>query len=447
MNAESLAPFQAAFLDRFRAEESASCHMLVAPPGFGKTFLAIHIASAMLKESASARVLMLAPNSMMAEHFAQKIQEGGADAISVDKRRFRELAASAPKGGALWPSGRVIVISVDIAKQEDVAQAIIETSWDLIIWDEAHRIVGLRKQLLELLLRIGVASRLLLLTATPDGLSIDGLDVTTWERNGIAPAVQKSLCTVEYERHPDEVVALTALTDFILCLPETAEGRLLAGSLQDSASSSYSALENLIFLIGSAERFREIRNFLSNGQMSEETQSNAPSIETVVVWSKVLESLDAISVDSKLEALKSILLQQIAYSDQVSRRVCILTAFKDTASYIQSALRDFDVSIECIHEGTTLEGRYRAESHFLGGDVVLILTDAAAQDLELREADFLIHYDLPREDLQFEMRVGQFDTVSRTKPLAMCVLHDILNSWKPETESQMRLGFLAGSRS
>src|SRR5439155_14514847 len=107
-------------------------------------------------------------------------------------------------GEGEWQPG-VYVVSLDLAKRQDVGGALGASVWDLVIVDEAHALIGSRAELATNLADSPRVRSLVLLSALPlKHEPLAGLvQAVRWKRSDGRPA-QRSRVVVAYHRTPSE---------------------------------------------------------------------------------------------------------------------------------------------------------------------------------------------------------------------------------------------------
>lgn len=168
---KGLLPHQAQFALSFIEDEAEPYQELVAPVGVGKTRLASVIITFELEETANKRVLILAPASLLSQWQFELTSQLSSTAVGVkpllvDRKTFLDLELNAAKGEPIWPASAIILMSMDLAKREDIAPKLTNTKWDLVIVDESHLLTGKRESLFKELKTSGKVRRALLLTAS-----------------------------------------------------------------------------------------------------------------------------------------------------------------------------------------------------------------------------------------------------------------------------------------
>lgn len=420
-------PHQAEFAASFFAPESAKNHMLVSGPGFGKSFVTSAMLSHALREGLASRVILLAP-AMLLPQWEDQIERSAPNAsvLRVDRRRLRELEATNPGVDDFWPNRAVVLMSIDLAKQSDVSSRLAQSQWDFLIADEAQnfRASTRRRVLIEELLNASPKARSLLLQSgwSSDDVPLGDAAVTRWSReqlrdNDGGPLFpQVRFEWVSYRRREDETTVLHELQRHLAPLSGNQQLRFLCTILSQLASSSLFALEQ------SLRRMRQRQKELGHGlttaaaaQPDAEVQ-DAESGELEVgspllrapnfaeATDILLERLEQVATDSKADALTHFL--QAHGVSGAGGRVCVLTRFVDTATYLVSLLADCGLPARVLTGRLSFEEGSRVLDSFTSEGGVLVST--LATDSPLPEAAVVVFYDLPLDPAVFDAQVGRF---------------------------------------
>ena len=146
--------------------------LLADDPGAGKTIMAGLLMRELMQRGEVKRVLVLCPKALT-DQWRREMWE-----------RFRERFVlvtgeyiASRRGQNLWVESDLVVASVDLAVQDHVRPSIDQSQWDLIIFDEAHKLSAYRygtagriDKTKRYQLAEGLAAKtkhLLLMTATP----------------------------------------------------------------------------------------------------------------------------------------------------------------------------------------------------------------------------------------------------------------------------------------
>ncbi len=335
----------------------------------------------------------------------------------------------------------VIIMSVDFAKQADVAESLGSVTWDLMVVDEVQLVTPdtqRGKLVMDLLSRAPMMRALFLrVGGSLDSPEIDrssGLfrdaAITVWSRENLRDHEGRPLLPevhiewVAHHRHADEAAVLARLQDSLQSIsgsdPQT---RLIAVTLLQSASSSLFALEQRL------RRLRQRRNELAHGiagvseaeQDAEESETVQPAslakadqirihLELAEIANPILQMLEDVASDSKCGALLN-LLTSLGVKDGAERRVCVFTRFVDTATYLEITLRDRFSQVRVLTGSHSFAERERGVADFAENGGILIATEAVATPIP--EVAAVVFYDLPLNPAILEARIGQFVRVGR----------------------------------
>ncbi|HHV78171.1 MAG TPA: DUF3883 domain-containing protein [Firmicutes bacterium] len=144
--------------------------LLADDPGAGKTIMAGLLLKELKYRGLVNRVLIIVPGHLKEQWLREMKERFQESFIIVDRG-----VMNASWGQNVWTERHQIITSLDFAKQEDVMFALKDSSWDLVIVDEAHKMSAYkygekinktaRYQFGELISQI--TKYLLFLTATP----------------------------------------------------------------------------------------------------------------------------------------------------------------------------------------------------------------------------------------------------------------------------------------
>src|SRR2546430_9122035 len=145
--------------------------VLADDPGAGKTIMAGLYIRELIMRADSRRILVVAPGSLV-EQWREELFEKFGLQFSVFSSA---LQAATPTGNPFEDLDHLIVRLDQMARNEEIQEKLLATSWDLVIFDEAHKLSAHfygnkvektgRFQLAE---KLGARTRhLLLMTATP----------------------------------------------------------------------------------------------------------------------------------------------------------------------------------------------------------------------------------------------------------------------------------------
>lgn len=458
-----LFPHQAQFIVDFLAPDSPPYQQLMAPTGAGKSNLVSVLADRLIAEHHAVRVLVLTGRVAFQMHFLDMLRKyvKSIPVIGIDRRAFRELEASVDVGLSPWDRPVVAVMTLDFAKQKDIADSLANVLWDLVVVDEAHRLTGQRKELIDRLIESGAIRRLLLVAAIPsaDALSLPGLVTTKWSRDIVDweghPLFKTSRerRVVVYRRGSDEVDFLRNLKQLskeLIDDPVAALQRSLL--LRVAASSLYAIEQSLLTQRNRLAHGMPFPSVIAERDLQSESTLEETDLEEAVdhsIWAnpasalaritKLIEDLDGISSDEKLQSLLA-LVEKITTVSQTCR-VCIFSSFIATVSYLYSSLGDAGTEVYQLTGSMSYEERNRAYHWFTETGGVLVASSVATTGLDLAHADVGINYDLPASRLEMEQRWGRIDRLGRTGPCIMYAFKDMSGVIPLEAEALRLHGF------
>jgi SNF2 family DNA or RNA helicase len=267
-------PHQAEFAAKFLAPDSPGKHLLSSLPGLGKGFVGSAIVGYAVTHGLARRVLVLAPTALTYQWCEMMGRASpNVPCMVVDRRRLRELETA--DGEATWATTSVIITSIDFAKQEDVADYLMRSTWDMLVVDEAHHLKPStqRHALVVNLLEHSPDARTLFLQAlaavTESSASsnplFNDIATTVWSRETVRDKDGKPLLPevhvkwICHRRRDDEVRVLSELQVVLQAHVSQSRSQLEATMLLQTASSSLFALEQRL------NRMRRLRNEIAHG--------------------------------------------------------------------------------------------------------------------------------------------------------------------------------------
>ena len=461
--AKGLLPFQARIALNFLKSEDKRYWEVVAPLGTGKTRLAVALIAHELKESANKRILVLAPTRTLLIGWQSELLSFGspftAQACSpriVDRKTYLELESSVPVGQSPWPIPAIILMSIDLAKREDMAANLSSVPWDLVIFDESHILIGKRKTLFDRLTESGAIRRALLLTAVETQLPSDVVtkvrvgyeNVIDWNGQPVFVSFEKKVKPVYYRRTEEEQSFLGELQAFADQLAKKwPYGKWQKKIILQVASSSIYATEGTLRRL--ADSWRPMRNKISHGMpwvdedfkrvqrqlsmvaddpwvVNELFGNRTIQAEEFLILYQKLESLlrqmEEIEADPKLDALIAYVRERRKSKEKPY--FCIWSSFANTVEYLSSSVQDLGMPVYSLTSALELVERMRKLETFRKNGGVLFLTEVASEGLSLQYVEECINYDLPTDPRMFEQRWGRFIRFGRKTEFKMVVFID-----------------------
>ena len=270
----ALLPHQANFIEKFFSKASARAHLLQSVPGLGTTYTVARLVQRALSMSPDAQILILTPSALQVE-LQGVLTEIGAPAEAVDRYRFRELQDSALGNHNIWRAGVAFILSLDFAKQEDVARSLAPVPWNLLIVEEAHLLKGLREDLVRNIIASNPDLRVLLISSTGldhlPALGIEPLTPTRWRLSDVMDSAGKSFFSltlpqlelIEFHEEPIERVMRGLVEEITDQFNASSDAEMQSTLFRRSLASSPAALE---------ARMRRLRNRLEHGGSRDPSQ-------------------------------------------------------------------------------------------------------------------------------------------------------------------------------
>ena len=355
---------------------------------------------------------------------------------------------------------------------EERIYSIINSGWDLIIIDEAHRVAGssgevARYKLGNLLAQ--ASPYLLLLSATPHNgktepflrlIRLLDADAFPNAKSIVREQVAPFLIRTEKREVIDNngnLLFKNRITHLVTISWD--ERNNLQRELYEMVSSyvakTYNkALRNrkknmcLIFLLIIMQRMvtsstAAIRQSLErrlNVLLEQRTcvgNLREEDLDELNIEDGVEDALEAISLDMELEIeeLKQIislakqaqfqnqdakvepLLNEIdaILSEDRTQKVIIFTEFVATQTYLQELLVNRGYTVTILNGGMSIDERNAAMQEFKTSTSIFISTDAGGEGLNLQFANIIINYDLPWNPMKIEQRCGRVDRIGQQR--------------------------------
>lgn len=446
---QKLMPHQRALIEAFLGESASQGYIARWDVGLGKSWTTPHVVKRFLELKPGGRILVLSPARALALHSHHRLNSLGVRAELVDRFRYREMQDAISDGAVMWPEGGVFVLGIDFAKQQDVAASLCLVPWTLLIADEAHALKGQREGVIRGVVDSSPGIRVLLLGVPGVGdtpaLGIGGWANSTVRRSDIVDAAGHRLMAAPVVRSTQpqangaELQLLATIDELGRLLRETdaTSGEIRARIVENSMCSSLAALEAAV---------RGIRNSLGHGGADalqshdgeeELTGSGEPadrdatpplSPETTArlleAVDRCLAGIDSIETDTKLAALVQIL--QAKNNPKPSRSICVLTNYRSTQAYLQTALMEGEFEVRLLHGGLALDLRSSVIEDFREhGGLLLATTALVAQGTSMPYVDSLVLFDLPRSPLEKQLILGRFWRFGRAAPLTIEVIRGV----------------------
>lgn len=471
-----------------RAMETNNIRYILADEvGLGKTIEAGMIIRELKSRGLVSRILVVCPTGLVTQ-WASEMQEKFHEKFQVilpsDDDTIRRLTDNDDVYGqfdqVISPMDSIKPIEKHAGWSEEKVEkyneeriySIINSGWDLIIIDEAHRVAGssgevARYKLGNLLAQ--ASPYLLLLSATPHNgktepflrlIRLLDADAFPNAKSIVREQVAPFLIRTEKREAIDNngnLLFKNRITHLVTISWD--ERNNLQRELYEMVSSyvakTYNkALRNrkknmcLIFLLIIMQRMvtsstAAIRQSLErrlNVLLEQRTcvgDLREEDLDELNIEDGVEDALEAISLDMELEIeeLKQIislakqaqfqnqdakvepLLNEIdaILSEDRTQKVIIFTEFVATQTYLQELLVNRGYTVTILNGGMSIDERNAAMQEFKTSTSIFISTDAGGEGLNLQFANIIINYDLPWNPMKIEQRCGRVDRIGQQR--------------------------------
>lgn len=471
-----------------RAMETNNIRYILADEvGLGKTIEAGMIIRELKSRGLVSRILVVCPTGLVTQ-WASEMQEKFHEKFQVilpsDYDTIRRLTDNDDVYGqfdqVISPMDSIKPIEKHAGWSEEKVEkyneeriySIINSGWDLIIIDEAHRVAGssgevARYKLGNLLAQ--ASPYLLLLSATPHNgktepflrlIRLLDADAFPNAKSIVREQVAPFLIRTEKREVIDNngnLLFKNRITHLVTISWD--ERNNLQRELYEMVSSyvakTYNkALRNrkknmcLIFLLIIMQRMvtsstAAIRQSLErrlNVLLEQRTcvgNLREEDLDELNIEDGVEDALEAISLDMELEIeeLKQIislakqaqfqnqdakvepLLNEIdaILSEDRTQKVIIFTEFVATQTYLQELLVNRGYTVTILNGGMSIDERNAAMQEFKTSTSIFISTGAGGEGLNLQFANIIINYDLPWNPMKIEQRCGRVDRIGQQR--------------------------------
>lgn len=471
-----------------RAMETNNIRYILADEvGLGKTIEAGMIIRELKSRGLVSRILVVCPTGLVTQ-WASEMQEKFHEKFQVilpsDYDTIRRLTDNDDVYGqfdqVISPMDSIKPIEKHAGWSEEKVEkyneeriySIINSGWDLIIIDEAHRVAGssgevARYKLGNLLAQ--ASPYLLLLSATPHNgktepflrlIRLLDADAFPNAKSIVREQVAPYLIRTEKREAIDNngnLLFKNRITHLVTISWDERNNlqRELYEMVSSYVSETYNkALRNrkknmcLIFLLiimqrmvtsstAAIQQSLERRLSVLKEQRTCVGNLKEEDLDELNIEDGVEEAIEAISLDMDLEIEE---LQQIVslakqaqfqnrdakveplimeidaiLSADRSQKIIIFTEFVATQKYLQELLVNIGYSVTILNGGMSIDERNAAMQEFRTSTSIFISTDAGGEGLNLQFANIIINYDLPWNPMKIEQRCGRVDRIGQQR--------------------------------
>lgn len=425
--------------------------LLADEVGLGKTIEAGLILHQQLVTGAANRVLIVVPDSLVHQWLVEMSRRFNLQFTILDEERCQALDEAEP--GNPFDTAQCVLCALSfLTENKERYMQSMSVDWDLLIVDEAHHLTWSEDNVSDAYTCIeGLAKNvagLLLLTATPEQLGVDGhfarlrlldpdryydLEKYRLEEKSYQPVnelVQKLLADNASETLRKDA---SLLNDISTLLGQEVTAGFKA-ALQNPNHSPRKAIDDLIQTIldrhGTGRvLFRNTRDAVEGFPQRElhKHQLDSPQDLSALIISnpddpaeqqvtsylrtETLIGESWLKLDARVEWLANWLLENR------NEKVLVICALAKTASYLEDYLHhQHAIRSAVFHEGLDLIARDRAAAYFSDEDEgaqVLICSEIGSEGRNFQFAHNLVLFDLPLNADLLEQRIGRLDRIGQ----------------------------------
>lgn len=393
------------FITAFFDKNAIPFHQLIAPVGYGRSQITLNIIHRLTDETNAKYILVLTPGSLVsffADLLRTKVKT--IPVVAVDDRTLRRLVASVPVGENPWPSPVVVVMSIDYAKTGQASGNLSLTTWDLIVVDEAHRLVGKRKELIARLVNENKVKRLLLFPISPldpSTLNLNEIETTVWKPRIFYILMEQKNKIIEYSYGVEELKLINLLKELLYNLPDSHFNIFFAEVMLKQAYSSLYTLEQSLFrMLNSSVNLDEIGEASISALIEENIEAIDEEITTGNTLSfakneitELLDMFDLIGDDTKYHALNKLIGQLLIEKEKP--HIVLVSRYSTTVSYLSSRLTTSQLKVYQITSTSKYSTVEQALNDFQStGGILIISAISKLMGLDIEKATDVILYDL-----------------------------------------------------
>jgi len=447
--------------------------LLADEVGLGKTIEAGLIIHQQLITGRAKRVLIAVPDSLIHQWLVEMLRRFNLFFTILDEERCLALTESG--SGNPFESAQLILCTMSFLSDqpERLGQA-SEAEWDLLVVDEAHHLEWTEVQASPAYTAIETLSQrargLLLLTATPEQLGIEGhfarlrlldpdryFDISRFraEEARYAPVndLVQLLMADNGQEHFESEAVQQQLADFLGASALSDLNGEFEGSVDDPEKTLKRLIRELLDRHGTGRvLFRNTRSSVQGFPPRELHQHllPAPEICTAAIESGLPGSNETdaqltpelllgeqwLQTDPRVPWLVDFLAQQRG------KKILVICARTDTAIELEQHLNlKHGVHSAVFHEALSLVARDRAAAYFADDDQgaqVLVCSEIGSEGRNFQFSSLLVLFDLPLNPDLLEQRIGRLDRIGQRHDVSLhvpCYQHsaqEVLLRWYHE---------------
>jgi SNF2 family DNA or RNA helicase len=380
--------------------------------GLGKTIEAGLVLSELRMRGLADQVLVIVPPGLV-DQWRDELE-----------RKFGLPTTIAPSGST--PAGEVgmdrpvTIASLAAARRDPLLGRLTDTNWDLVIFDEAHRLRNPRSASGKLARRL-CARYLLMLTATPVenklsdlyqlvSLVAPGLLGTPAQfraKHGAASVVSRPHNLDELRARTREVMVRHRRSEVAVMLP----ARLAETILVTPGINEASLYVDIVRRVRAAATGSGCPRLALRGLTRLAGSSPASAAPTLAKlgWNDLTERARAIREPDKVRVLVELLRRHVNRNE----KVLVFTGFRQTLDVLVAAVERAGLSPVSYHGSLTRTEKESAIAQFRAETPILLSTESAGEGRNLQFCHVMVNFDLPWNPMRIEQRLGRLHRIGQ----------------------------------
>ena len=295
-----------------------------------------------------------------------------------------------------------------------------DTNWDLVIFDEAHRLRNPRSASGKLARRLG-ARYLLMLTATPVenklsdlyqlvSLVAPGLLGTPAQfraKHGAASLESRPHNVEELRVRTRDVMVRHRRSEVAVMLPPRLAETILVTPGVEEAALYIDIVRRVRLAATESGRTRLALRGLT--RLAGSSPAAAAPTLAKLGWNDLAERGRAIREPDKVGVLVELLRRHVDRGE----KVLVFTGFRQTLDALVAAVGGAGLSSAVYHGSLTRTEKEAAIAQFRGETPILLSTESAGEGRNLQFCHVMVNFDLPWNPMQIEQRVGRLHRVGQ----------------------------------
>lgn len=385
--------------------------------GLGKTIEAGLVLKEYMLRGLVRKALILAPASLVLQ-WSRELHD-----------KFGILAA-AQKNEWTWEANDVIVASIDTAKRAPHHDYVINTQWDMLIVDEAHKLKNPRTKNWQMVNQIPNKFTLLL-TATPIQNRLQELHtlITLLRPGQLGNSDEFAAEHMESARVPKEVGVLKDRLSRVMIRNRRRDGgttlpdrhvEVVPLTLSDGERQVYDALQGYLRTEYQSRKARKI-SMLPLITLQREICSS--SYAAMITLDKMLKRASDDATKTSLQTLIHLAESVTTYTkvekvlemlEQIDDKCVIFTEYRATQDFLLYMLRKKGVPAVPFRGGFGRGKKDWMKELFAKKMKVLVATESGGEGINLQFCHHMINFDLPWNPMRLEQRIGRIHRLGQT---------------------------------